>query len=65
MNIITFELPTMRDTREMKEVSQVLRQLSVCTTDAVKGKIKVAFVNSVKKVDIIIALEEAGYIVKY
>lgn len=65
MNTATLELPTMRDARKMKEVAQILRRLSVRMTDAVKGKVKIDFGGSLRKVDVIIALEEAGYIVKY
>lgn len=65
MKTTTLEIPTMRNRQEMQEVSLVLLQLSVQLSDAAKGRIKVTFGSLLKKVDIIIALEEAGFIVKY
>lgn len=65
MRTVHFEIPTMTRLHKQLEVCNSIRRLNVVNITTESGKAAVTFQDSLLKVDIIKAIEEAGYIVKY
>lgn len=65
MKTVLFEIPTMTRINKQREVSESIKKLGVINIATQKGKALVTWSDSLLKVEIIKAIEEAGYIVKY
>jgi hypothetical protein len=65
MRTVHFEIPTMTRLHKQLEVCNSVKKLNVVNITTESGKAAVTFQDSLLKVDIIKAIEEAGYIVKY
>ena len=65
MRTIHFEIPTMTRSYKELEVCNSIKKLNVVNITTESGRAAVTFQDSLLKVDIIKAIEEAGYIVKY
>lgn len=65
MRTVHFEIPTMTRLHKQLEVCNSVKKLNVVNITTESGRAAVTFQDSVLKVDIIKAIEEAGYIVKY
>ncbi|MGB4397840.1 MAG: hypothetical protein WBJ10_00625 [Daejeonella sp.] len=65
MRTIHFEIPTMTKLYKQLEVCNSIKKLNVVNITTENGRAAVTFQDSLLKVDIIRAIEEAGYIVKY
>ncbi|MEJ7692423.1 heavy-metal-associated domain-containing protein [Daejeonella sp.] len=65
MRTIQFEIPTMTRLHKQLEVFNSIKKLNVVNITTESGRAAVTFQDSLLKVDIIKAIEEAGYIVKY
>lgn len=65
MRTVHFEIPTMTRLHKQLEVCNSIKRLNVVNITTESGKAAVTFQDSLLKVDIIKAIEEAGYIVKY
>jgi copper chaperone CopZ len=65
MRTVHFEIPTMTRLHKQLEVCNSIKKLNVVNITTESGKAAVTFQDSLLKVDIIKAIEEAGYIVKY
>ena len=65
MRTIHFEIPTMTRLHKQLEVCNSIKKLDVVNITTESGRAAVTFQDSLLKVDIIRAIEEAGYIVKY
>lgn len=65
MRTIHFEIPTMTRPYKQLEVCNSIKKLNVVDITTESGRAAVTFQDSLLKVDIIKAIEEAGYIVKY
>ncbi len=65
MRTVHFEIPTMTRLHKQLEVCNSVKKLNVVNITTESGRAAVTFQDSLLKVDIIKAIEEAGYIVKY
>jgi len=65
MRTVHFEIPTMTRLHKQLEVCNSIKRLNVVHIITESGRAAVTFQDSLLKVDIIKAIEEAGYIVKY
>lgn len=65
MRTLHFEIPTMTKLYKQLEVCNSIKKLNVVNITTENGRAAVTFQDSLLKVDIIRAIEEAGYIVKY
>ncbi len=65
MRTVHFEIPTMTRLHKQLEVCDSVKKLNVVNITTESGRAAVTFQDSLLKVDIIRAIEEAGYIVKY
>lgn len=65
MRTIHFEIPTMTKLYKQLEVCNSIKKLNVVNITTENGRAAVTIQDSLLKVDIIRAIEEAGYIVKY
>ncbi len=65
MRTVHFEIPTMTRLHKQLEVCNSIKKLNVVNITTEYGRAAVTFQDSLLKVDIIKAIEEAGYIVKY
>lgn len=65
MRTIHFEIPTMTRLHKQLEVCNSVKKLNVVNITTESGRAAITFQDSLLKVDIIKAIEEAGYIVKY
>ncbi len=65
MRTVHFEIPTMTRLHKQLEVCDSVKKLNVVNITTENGRAAVTFQDSLLKVDIIRAIEEAGYIVKY
>lgn len=65
MRKIAFEIPTMTGKDSRKTVLDALKKIGAACVRIETGKAEVTFNNPVKKVDLIIAIEETGNVVKY
>ncbi len=65
MRTIHFEIPTMTKLYKQLEVCNSIKKLNVVNITTENGRAAVTFQDSLLKVDIIRAIEEAGYIVRY
>ena len=65
MRTLHFEIPTMTRLNKQLEVCNSIKKLNVVNITTENGRAAVTFPDSLLKVDIIRAIEEAGYIVKY
>lgn len=65
MRTIHFEIPTMTRLHKQLEVCNSIKKLNVVNITTESGRAAVTFQDTLLKVDIIKAIEEAGYIVKY
>ncbi|MEJ7778745.1 MAG: heavy metal-associated domain-containing protein [Daejeonella sp.] len=60
-----FKIPTMVHLNKQLEVWNFLRKLGIVNVTTESGRAVVTFQDTLQKVDIIRAIEDAGYIVKY
>ena len=65
MRKIAFEIPTMTGEDRRKTVLDALKKIGAACVRLEAGKAEVTFNESVRKVDLIIAIEETGNVVKY
>ncbi len=65
MRTIHFDIPTMTRLHKQLEVCNSIKKLNVVNITTESGRAAVTFQDTLLKVDIIRAIEEAGYIVKY
>lgn len=65
MKTIFFEIPTMTRMHKQREVSNSVKKLGVVKIKTQSGKAEITYLDTLLKVEIIKAIEEAGYIVKY
>ena len=65
MKTLFFEIPTMTRTHKQREVTDSIIKLGVAEIRTQRGKAEITCLYSLLKVEIIKAIEEAGYIVKY
>lgn len=65
MRTIHLEIPTMTRLHKQREVYNSIKKLNVINITTESGRAAVTFQDSLLKVDIIKAIEEAGYIVRY
>ncbi|MGV3684254.1 MAG: hypothetical protein ACO1NS_01425 [Daejeonella sp.] len=65
MKTVHFEIPTMTRLNRQLEVCNSVKKLNVVNITTESGRAAVTFQDTLLKVDIIKAIEEAGYIVKY
>jgi len=65
MKTVQFEIPTMTRLYKQLEVFNSIQKLNVVRITTESGRAAVTFPDSLLKVEIIKAIEEAGYIVKY
>ncbi|MEJ7778740.1 MAG: heavy metal-associated domain-containing protein [Daejeonella sp.] len=65
MRTVHFEIPTMVHLNKQLEVCNFLRKLDIVNVTTESGRAVVTFQDTLQKVDIIRAIEDAGYIVKY
>ncbi len=65
MRTVHFEIPTMTRLHKQLEVCNSVKRLNVVNITTESGRAVVTFQDTLLKVDIIKAIEEAGYIVKY
>ena len=65
MRTVLFEIPTMTKLHKQLEVCNSIKKLDVVTVSTESGRAAVTFRETLLKVDIIRAIEEAGYIVVY
>jgi len=65
MRTIYFEIPTMTRLYKQLEVCNSIKQLNIVNVTTESGRASVTFHETLLKVDIIKAIEEAGYVVKY
>ncbi|SKB71357.1 hypothetical protein [Daejeonella lutea] len=65
MRTVHFEIPTMTRLHKQLEVCNSVKKLNVVNITTESGRAAVTFQDTLLKVDIIKAIEEAGYIVKY
>jgi copper chaperone CopZ len=65
MKTVHFEIPTMTRLDKQLEVRNSVRKLNVVNITTESGRAAVTYQDSLLKVDIIRAIEEAGYIVVY
>ncbi len=65
MRTVHFEIPTMTRLNRQLEVCDSIKKLDIINITTVSGRAAVTFQDSLQKVDIIRAIEDAGYIVKY
>lgn len=65
MKTVNFEIPTMTQLYKQLEVCKSLKKLDIVNISTESGRAAISYPDSLLKVDIIKAIEEAGYIVKY
>lgn len=65
MKTIHFEIPTMTGLQKQQEVSYSLKRLGVFDILTERGKAAVICADDFPKVEMIIAIEEAGHVVRY
>jgi hypothetical protein len=65
MKTLHFEIPTMTRLYKQVELSKSLKKLGIYNIKTESGKAEITCENELPKVDIIIAIEEAGYVVIY
>jgi len=65
MKTIHFEIPTMTRLYMQEELSMTLKKLGIYNIITEKGKAKITCKADLQKIDLIIAIEEAGYVVIY
>lgn len=65
MKTVLFEIPTMTRMHKQREVSDSIKKLGVIDIKTQRGKAEITCLDNLLKVEIIRAIEEAGYIVKY
>lgn len=65
MKTVYFEIPTMIGLHKQLEVCNSVKKLNIINITTGRGRAAVTFRGSLLKADIIRAIEEAGYIVKY
>lgn len=65
MRTVHFEIPTMTKLHRQMEVFNSIKRLDVVQVATESGRAAVTFEETLKKVEIIKAIEEAGYIVVY
>lgn len=65
MRTLHFEIPTMTRLHRQLEVFNSIKKLNVVNITTESGRAAVTIQEPVMKVDVIRAIEEAGYIVKY
>ena len=65
MKTVLFEIPTMTRVHKQREVSDSIKKLGVINITTHRGKAEITCLDTLLKVEIIKAIEEAGYIVKY
>lgn len=65
MKTVHFEIPTMTRLHKQLEVCNSVKKLDVVNITTESGRAAVTYQDNLLKVDIIRAIEEAGYIVVY
>jgi copper chaperone CopZ len=65
MRTLLFEIPTMTKLHRQLEVCNSIKRLNIINVSTESGRAAVTFHDTLLKVDIIKAIEEAGYIVVY
>jgi copper chaperone CopZ len=65
MKTVHFEIPTMTRLHKQLEVCNSVKKLDVVDITTESGRAAVTYQDNLLKVDIIKAIEEAGYIVVY
>lgn len=65
MKTVLFEIPTMTQMHKQREVSDSIKKLGIIDIKTHRGKAEITCLDSLLKVEIIKAIEDAGYIVKY
>lgn len=65
MKTIHFEIPTMTGPQKQQEVSYSLKRPGVFDIITESGKAAVICADDLPKVEMIIAIEEAGHVVRY
>jgi len=65
MKTLHFEIPTMTRLYKQEELSRSLRKLGIFNIITESGKAAITCEDDLPKIDIIIAIEEAGYVVIY
>ena len=65
MRTVHFEIPTMTKLHRQMEVFNSIKRLDVVQVATESGRAAVTFEDTLQKVEIIKAIEEAGYIVVY
>ena len=65
MKTFHFEIPTMTRLYKQVELSKSLEKLGIYNIITERGKAEITCEDDLPKIDIIIAIEEAGYVVIY
>jgi len=65
MKTFHFEIPTMTRLYKQEAISKTLNKLGICKIKTERGKAEITCNDDLPKIDIIIAIEEAGYVVIY
>jgi hypothetical protein len=65
MKTVLFEIPTMTRMHKQQEVSDSIKKLGIFNITTESGRAEVTCPDSLLKVEIIRAIEEAGHVVRY
>lgn len=65
MKTLHFEIPTMTRLYKQEDLSRSLKKLGINNIITESGKAAITCEDDLAKIDIIIAIEEAGYLVIY
>ncbi len=65
MKTAQFEIPAMTQLYKQLEVCRSLKKLDIINITTESGRAAISYPDTLLKVEIIKAIEEAGYIVKY
>ena len=65
MKYYFFEVPTMQGMQSQEKINHALKELRAVNTRIERGKVHASFPDGLRKVDVLIAIENAGHVVKY
>ncbi len=65
MKTVLFEIPTMTRMHKQQAVSDSIRKLGIINITTERGRAEVTCPDTLLKVEIIKAIEEAGHVVRY
>ncbi len=65
MRTVHFDIPTMTRLNKQLEVCNSIKKLDIVNVTTESGRAAVTFQDTLQKADIIRAIEDAGYVVKY